>query len=261
MNLNFVKISIITVVFNRIDYVMDAVLSLKKQNYHNIEHIVIDGSSTDGTFELLRKHLDKSTLLISEPDDGIYFAINKGLKFATGDIIGLLHSDDFFADENVLSDVADAFSDSTINAVYGDLQYIAQDNLEKVIRTWIAGNFRPSDLKYGWMPPHPTLFLRKKLLKFYGDYDTSFDIAADYEFILRYFCQYEFRCAYISRVLVKMRMGGVSNQSLSKIVKKSSEDYRAIKRHGIGGVFTLIMKNLRKLNQFSWRIESVRNQA
>jgi glycosyltransferase len=244
------RISIITAVLNRVDCISDALESLQKQTHLEVEHVVIDGASTDGTLELLRSRLGSHTLVGSEPDKGIYDALNKGFAKATGEVIGLLHSDDFFADNQVLADVAKAFNDPAIDAVYGDLQYVSKANTNNVIRHWVADEYSQLRLKWGWMPPHPTLFLRRSVIERWGGFDTSYSISADYDAILRYFGQGALRVAYIPRVLVKMRVGGESNRSLTKIWRKSCEDYRALKKNGVGGVGALVWKNASKIGQF-----------
>ena len=188
--------------------------------------------------------------VISEPDKGIYDALNKGIARSTGDVIGLIHSDDFFADEKVLERVAAAFSDPDIDAVYGDLEYVAAADPTRVVRRWRAGNFTPRKLAWGWMPPHPTLFMRRRVFEAHGAYDASYHIAADYDAILRWFGQGGIRTAYIPEVLVKMRLGGKSNRSLRSIFRKSLEDYRALRSNKVGGIGALAAKNLSKLPQF-----------
>jgi len=244
------KISIITAVFNRADCVGRAVNSVQQQTYPDVEHVVIDGASTDGTLEILQNCLDASATLVSEPDKGIYDALNKGLNRANGDVIGIMHSDDFFADTEVLQHVVAAFSDPMIDAVYGDLDYVAKTDTSRMIRHWRSGAFHPSNLAWGWMPPHPTLFLRRRVIDQWGGFDARFRIAADYDAILRYFGQGKIRAAYIPRVLVKMQVGGVSNRSLTNIWLKSREDYIALRRNKVGGLGALVWKNLRKLGQF-----------
>jgi glycosyltransferase len=194
--------------------------------------------------------LDARATLVSEPDHGIYDALNKGLVRASGDVVGLMHSDDSFADESVLALVAAAFSDPLVDAVYGDLEYVAKADTSRVIRRWQSGEFSAARLAWGWMPPHPTLFLRRRVIEEWGCFDTQFRIAADYDAILRYFSQGKIRPAYIPRVLVKMRVGGESNRSLGRIWLKSREDYKALRRNGVGGVGALVWKNVSKLGQF-----------
>lgn len=174
----------------------------------------------------------------------------KGTTCYTGDIIGLMHSDNFFADDEVLESVAKAFDDDNVDAVYGDLMYVNKDDPSRVIRYWQAGEFRPSKLNRGWMPPHPSLFIRRRVIERWGGYDTRYRIAADYDCILRYFGQGQINATYIPRVLVKMRLGGESNRSLAKILCKSKEDYLALRRNNIGGLWSLVLKNVRKGIQF-----------
>lgn len=244
------KISIITAVFNREKTIADAVVSVRNQLHDDVEHIVIDGASTDGTLEILRNNLDKSATLISESDSGIYYALNKGLDLATGDVVGVLHSDDYFADEQVLADVRLAFTDSDVDVVYGDLDYVSNASHDKVVRHWVSGSYARKRLAWGWMPPHPTMFVRRRVIDMWGGFDTSFRIAADYDAILRYFGRGSVRAAYIPRVLVKMRVGGESNGSLAKIWLKTREDYRALRKNGVGGLGALVWKNASKVRQF-----------
>ena len=244
------KISIITAVYNRADSIAEAVRSVQAQTWPHVEHVVIDGASTDGTVAVLQTCLNAQAVWLSEPDKGIYDALNKGLARATGDVIGLMHSDDFFADDEVLASVAAAFANPEVDAVYGDLDYVAKADTARIVRRWRSGDYSAAKLARGWMPPHPTLFLRRSVLERWGGYDTSFRIAADYDTILRYFGQGRIRPAYIPRVLVKMRLGGESNRSLGRIWLKTREDYRALQRNGVGGVGALVWKNLGKVGQF-----------
>ncbi len=244
------KLSIVTVVFNRAGTITDALESLSRQRYPEVEHVIVDGASTDGTTALIEKHRAETSVFLSEPDQGIYDALNKGMALATGEVIGLLHSDDFFADEDVLGDVAAAFQDPGVDAVYGDLDYVSAEETSRVTRHWVAGTFHPRKLAQGWMPPHPTLFLRRSVIDRLGGYNTDLRIAADYDAILRYFKAGDISVHYINRVLVKMRVGGESNASLRKIVRKTREDYWALKKNKVGGVGSLLLKNVSKVPQF-----------
>lgn len=244
------KISVITAVYNRAGSIVQAIQSVQDQSWPNVEHVVIDGASTDGTLQVLQSCLNRQTVWLSEPDGGIYDALNKGFARATGDVIGLMHSDDFFADNHVLERVASAFADPAIDAVYGDLDYVAKDSTSRIIRRWRPGAYHPAKLARGWMPPHPTLYLRRSVVERWGGYDTQFRIAADYDAILRYFGQGQIRAAYLPHVLVKMRVGGESNRSLPSIWLKTREDYTALRRNKVGGVGALIWKNVGKLGQF-----------
>ncbi len=244
------KISVVTAVYNNRDTVGQALDSALRQTHRDVELVVIDGASTDGTQEVLQAYADRVGVLVSEPDRGIYDALNKGIARASGEVVGFLHSDDLFADERVLSRIAEAFADPNVDAVYGDLLYVRKDDPTKVVRTWRAGAFSPSRLAHGWMPPHPTLYVRRAAYQRLGGYDTSYRIAADYDCVLRLLGRGSLRAAYIPEVLVKMRVGGASNRSLKNILRKTREDYRALRVNGVGGFGALAWKNLSKLPQF-----------
>ncbi|MEM7633292.1 MAG: glycosyltransferase family 2 protein [Pseudomonadota bacterium] len=244
------KISVITAVYNRRDTLADAVASLQAQTHEDFEHVVMDAGSTDGSLEILEQLADPRMVLVSERDDGIYDALNKGMKQATGDVIGLMHSDDVFASPSVLELVARAFEDSSVDAVYGDLQYVSAKDPGRVIRHWTAGEFSTAKLKRGWMPPHPSLYVRKSVIERWGGYDTSYQIAADYDAILRWFGKGRIRAKYVPDVFVKMRVGGESNRSIERVLQKSREDYRALRSNEVGGAGALAWKNLSKLGQF-----------
>jgi glycosyltransferase involved in cell wall biosynthesis len=244
------KISVITAVFNRVGTIAHAMESVSAQTFSNAEYIVIDGASTDGTLDIIRSQQTDKMKVFSEKDAGIYDALNKGISRSTGDVIGFMHSDDFFADEQVLARVAAAFSDKNVDAVYGDLDYVAHNDVKRVIRRWRSGIYHQSKLAWGWMPPHPTLYLRRRVFERWGVFDTQYRIAADYDAILRYFSQGKIHAVYVPHVFVKMRLGGESNQSLSKIWLKMREDYRALCRNQVGGFISLVCKNFRKINQF-----------
>jgi len=244
------KVSIVTAVWNRAATIGGAIDSVAAQTHPHIEHLVIDGASTDGTLAEVEAHRSPGMVVVSETDRGIYDALNKGLACSTGEVVGLLHSDDFFADARVIERVATMFADPAIDAVYGDLDYVSASDPAKVIRHWRAGEATPARLRRGWMPPHPTLFVRRRVFETHGAYDTRYRIAADYDAVLRWFGTAGITSAYIPEVLVKMRVGGESNASLSKILRKSREDYRALRTNRAGGLATLIAKNLSKLPQF-----------
>ena len=244
------KISVVTAVWNRAATVGGAIDSVAAQTHPHVEHLVIDGGSTDGTLAKVEARRSPGMVVVSEPDRGIYDALNKGLAASTGEVVGLLHSDDFFAHAQVIERIAAAFADPAIDAVYGDLDYVSASDPTKVIRHWRAGPATPARLRRGWMPPHPTLFVRRRVFETHGAYDTRYRIAADYDAVLRWFGRAGIASAYIPEVLVKMRVGGESNASLAKILRKSREDYHALRANRIGGLATLIAKNLSKLPQF-----------
>lgn len=244
------RLSIITAVFNSEATIAQAIASVASQSYSEVEHLVIDGNSGDGTMAQISRHCHPGMRIISEPDHGIYDALNKGIRLATGDIVGVMHSDDFFAHDQVLERVAEAFKRTGADAVYGDLDYVLASNTARVIRHWRSGEFAPQRLLRGWMPPHPTLFVRRDVINDLGLYDTSYRIAADYEAILRWFGKDGMSLVYIPEVLVKMRLGGQSNRTIGHIIRKSREDYRALRSHGMGGFGTLALKNFSKVKQF-----------
>lgn len=249
------KFSIITISYNPGRLLKDTIDSVLAQDWPNIEYIIIDGGSTDGTVDMIKSYDGSISKYISEPDKGIYDALNKGIALATGDIIGLLHADDLFADSSVLSSVASVMNESGSDAVYGDLVYVSRDNTDRVIRYWQSGPFSPARLKFGWMPPHTALYVTREVYEkarlANGQYfDTSFRIASDYDFMMRVLAKLKIYPAYLPRVLVKMRVGGASNRSIGNLIRKSREDYRAMRRNNIGGFGTLLAKNFRKLPQF-----------
>lgn len=247
------KITVITAVFNRPKTIGQAIDSVANQTFKNVEHLIIDGASTDSTIAEIASHRHSSMIVYSEPDAGIYDALNKGVKRASGDVVGVMHSDDVFAHDDVLTLVSNTMADCNLDAVYGDLQYISAAKEGKVIRHWVSGDFTPAKLRQGWMPPHPTMYLRRDVFEKFGAYDTTYRIAADYEAFLRWFGRGNLRMGYIPEVLVKMRVGGESNRSLGRILRKSHEDYRALRGNEIGGLGTLALKNLRKVSQFVTR--------
>jgi len=242
-----VKISIITSVYNNKDTIEDAIKSVLNQTYKNIEYIVIDGASTDGTIDIVKKYQDKISKFISEPDNGIYDGLNKGIKLATGDVIAFLHSDDIYASNDIIEYIVNNFDDN--DAIYGDLVYTSKLDTTKVLRYWKSKNFNKSLLKKGWMPAHPTFFVKKEIYDKYGCFDTSFKIAADYDFMLRVL-KNNIKVKYLPKILYKMRIGGESNKSLKNIINKTKEDLKALKKNEIGGFHTLIYKNLSKIKQF-----------
>lgn len=244
------KISVVTAVYNRKNTIAQAISSVQSQSYSNLEHVIQDGASTDGTLDVIESLNASRTLLESKRDAGIYDAINKGISRTTGDVIGLMHSDDFFAQKDVLSLVAKAFCDPDVDGVYGDLDYVSATNENKIIRKWHSGEYSRSKLKQGWMPAHPTLYLRRSVFDKWGLYDTGFSIAADYDAMLRYLVKGQIKLAYVPEVLVKMRVGGESNRSFNRIIAKSREDYLAIRRNNVGGLGTLLLKNASKIKQF-----------
>jgi glycosyltransferase involved in cell wall biosynthesis len=245
------KVSVITSVFNNKSYIEDCIKCILNQTYKNIEYIIIDGGSTDGTIEIIRKYENKITKWISEPDNGIYDALNKGIRMATGDIIGFLHADDVYAHNKVIETVVSNMKKHNVDSCYGDLLYVDKNNTDKIIRYWKSQPYRDGLFKKGWMPPHPTFFVKKMIYDKYGSFNTDFKIAADYELMLRFLEKYKISTYYIPEVLIKMRIGGASNRSLKNLITKTTEDYRAWKVNNLKRSFyTIPFKNLSKIPQF-----------
>jgi glycosyltransferase len=245
------KVSVITSVFNNSEFIQSCIDSVASQDYPDIEYIVIDGASTDGTSEIINKNSSVISKFFSAKDSGMYDGLNKGIAAASGDVICFLHSDDLFYDSHIISKVIEAFNKTNADCVYGDLVYVSKNDPRKVIRYWKAGSSSTLKIISGWMPPHPALFIKKKIYDSFGSFRTDFSIAADYDIILRFFGKHKISSYYLPEVLIKMRTGGKSNSSLSNILKKSGEDMRALTSNRIGlGLITLLFKNLRKIPQF-----------
>ena len=244
------KISIITATYNSAKTVRDTLESVRKQSYRDVEHLVIDGSSTDDTLQIVHQ-FPNIAKVVSEKDEGIYDAMNKGIRLASGDVIGILNSDDVYVDHKVLNDVAAMFADDSVDACYADLQYVDEIDTSKLVRNWKSGTFTKRSFFFGWMPPHPTLFLRRSVYDKVGNFNLSLKSAADYELMLRVFVRHDFNIRYIPRVIVKMRTGGASNSSLSKRVNANKEDRLAWKMNDLKPYFfTLYLKPIRKIFQF-----------
>jgi glycosyltransferase involved in cell wall biosynthesis len=244
------KISIITVVFNNRQNIEDCIKSVLSQNYRPFEYIIVDGGSNDGTLQKIQQYKEPFIKVISEPDHGMYDALNKGINSASGNIIGILHSDDVFENEKTLSSIVEVFDRTASDGVYGDLMYVDKVNVNKIFRYWKSNPFTINLLKKGWMPPHPTLFLKKQIFESMGGYDTKYKIAADYDFVLRIFSQTNLKFEYLPVVITRMRTGGASNRNIPNILRKSYEDYKAIRKNKAGGIFTLFLKNFNKIEQF-----------
>ncbi|NOZ36200.1 MAG: glycosyltransferase [Chlorobi bacterium] len=243
------KFSIITATYNSKNTIADAINSVASQTYDNIEHIIIDGKSTDNTLSIIKKTGERVSKIISEPDNGIYDALNKGINNATGDIIVFLHADDIFAENTIIEKAAKLFKEKQTDSIYGDLQYVSKEDTDKIIRYWKSGNFTFSKLKKGWMPPHPTFLVKKTVYDKFGVFDTNFKIAADYDIILRFLGKHKISTAYLPEVMIKMRMGGESNKNIKNIILKMKEDVKALKNNNIGNWHTVILKNIIKIPQ------------
>jgi len=254
-------VTIITVCLNSEKLISNAISSVFSQTHKKIEYIIVDGGSTDNTLNIIRKHeplFGGRLKMISEPDDGCYHALNKGLAMATGDIVGVLHSDDVFASANTIEHVVAAFSSLDLNktnqlsCVYGDLIYVKANDPTRIVRHWKSKDFSSDQLKKGWMPPHPTLFMHRSVYEKHGFFDLNFSIAADYEMILRVFSDPCICIHYLPEIITIMRTGGISNKNISHLIKKSQEDYRIMKKHNYPyPLQTLVLKNFSKIKQFA----------
>jgi glycosyltransferase involved in cell wall biosynthesis len=226
-------ISVITVVFNAVETLGDSISSVLEQTYSNVEYIVIDGGSTDGTLKIIRSYESNIDYWISEPDSGIYDAMNKGISLASGSIIGFINSDDFYESPEVLAKVAKVFEDPSVDACYGDLYYVSKSEKSTVVRYWQSSDFQPHEFERGWSPPHPTFFVRREVYEQHGKFDLSYRIAADAELMMRFLEVKHVRAEYLHFVLVKMRLGGASNRSLANILKQNKEILHALHKHGL----------------------------
>lgn len=245
------KISIITVVLNAADTIEDTLRSVASQTYPDFEHIVVDGGSTDGTLEIIERHRDRIAALVIEPDRGIYDAMNKGIAAATGEIVGMLNADDVYVDEHVLEKVARAFSDPTVDVCHADLVYVDRADLDRIIRYWKSRPYTDGLFEKGWLPAHPTFFVRRALYRRYGGFDLNYRFQADFELTMRLLAVHKARSVYLPEVIVKMRMGGVSNRSVLNVIKGNIEAYRACQRHGLKvSPLFIVRKILSRLPQF-----------
>lgn len=243
------KISIITPTLNSEKYLECCIASINRQSYKNIEHIVVDGASTDGTIALLQKY--PNIKWVSEPDNGMYAAINKGIELCTGDIVGVLNSDDIYAEENVLEKLAEAFKLHNTDCVYGNIIYVSPADENKIYRKWISSPYKYSRLENGWMPPHPSFYHKRQLFKKFGGYKTHFYTSADYELMLRYLYTNKATATYLDKYIVKMRTGGLSNGGLLKRLRANRRDYLALKSNGIKKAFIAsLMKPIIKIPQY-----------
>jgi len=244
-------VSIITVVLNNKDTIEDAIKSVLGQTYKNIEYIIVDGGSTDGTVDVIKKYAKYISKWVSEPDNGIYDAMNKGLKLATGDIIGFLNSDDVLNSNDCISAIVKTFEENDVDVVYGNKVYSDKEDLNKIIRYWDAGEYNINNFKKGWMPPHLSFYAKREIYNKYGYYRTDLKIAADYELMFRFLYKHRIKAKHLPKPIAKMRVGGISNKSIKNILISNYEVYKSWRLNGFYiSPFIIIRKPLSKIKQF-----------
>lgn len=246
------KISVITTTYNSASTVQDTIESVGRQVFDGeVEYIIIDGGSTDATLDIVGQYPGLVTKVISEPDSGLYDAMNKGIRLATGDVVGILNSDDFYTSDDVLATIAGEFERKEVDAVYGDVHFVRPDNLDKCVRYYSSSMFSPFFLRFGFMPAHPSFYVRRECYEQYGLYDTSYRIASDYDMMVRLFYKYKITYSYIKRDMVTMRTGGLSTKNLKNRMLITSEDVKACRRNGLySNVAMISLKYLYKIFEF-----------
>ena len=245
------KVSLITVTYNSEKFLSHCIDSIAHQDYPDIEYIVIDGASTDTTLSIIENYAGVIDKWLSEKDSGMYDAINKGLKLATGEIIGILNSDDFFASPQAVSQIVNCFREKGVDSVYGDLVYVDAENTANIYRYWKGANYNRKAFQFGWMPAHPTFYIRREIVEQLGGYETHYYSAADFEFMTRYLYRHRVSSAYLPELIVKMRKGGMSNCGWQRRLRANRRDYLALKRNNVPfPLFASLVKPLRKLPQF-----------
>ena len=243
------KVSIITTCYNREATLRGAIESVLEQDYPCIEYIVVDGASKDNSLAVINEYKNRIDKIISEPDKGMYEAINKGIRAATGDIIGLIHSDDFLFSSHTISDIVKTFEEQDADMIYGNGVFVDYDNINLMIRNWISGRYSKKNVINGWLPLHPTVYIKKECMDKWGLYDESYKIAADSDLLVRYLYEADLKVFYLNNYIVKMRMGGLSTDS-GKTKLKWGEDLRMYRSHGINPYWALKGKVLSKIPQF-----------
>ncbi len=244
------KVSIITITFNSESTLIDTIDSVLNQTYKDIEYIIIDGGSTDSTISIIHSYKNKISKFISEKDNGIYDALNKGIKLSTGDIIGVLHSDDFYTNHHVIENIINTFQLYQADAVYADLFYVDKNDTAKIYRKWKSGKYQHGMFMNGWMPPHPTFFVKHSVYEKHGSFNLNLVSAADYELMLRFIHKHKIKLAYLPEFIIKMRVGGKSNVSLKNRLLANKEDRKAWAMNNIKPYFfTLYLKPIRKIIQ------------
>lgn len=242
------KISIITATYNSEAHIADCVRSVNSQTYDNIEHIIIDGASKDNTVKIIEETPNRVAKIVSEPDKGIYDAMNKGINLATGDVIGILNSDDFFTSNDVTETVADAFNNNDIDALYGDVHFVDPNDLNKCVRYYSSAIFKPSLFRFGFMPAHPSFYMKRECYEKHGLYALDYKISSDFDLLVRYILKEKINCKYLKKDFVTMRTGGVSTENFNSRVTLNREIVKACKKYGIKtNMFLLSLKYLYKI--------------
>ncbi len=254
MNAPALTISVVSVCFNAVRTLGDTLASVACQSYQGVDHLIIDGASTDGTVEILKGWEQGFIRWVSEPDCGIYDAMNKGISMATGDVIGTLNADDVYASDSILAQVAEVFADPTVDACYADLVYVDQHDPSRIVRYWKSRAYEDGLFERGWMPAHPTFFVRRSVYERFGGFDLNFPRQADFELTMRFLAVHKIKTVYVPNVWVKMRMGGVSNNSIRGVMKGNLEAWRACRKNGLDvGMFFIPRKILSRIPQFFMR--------
>ena len=249
------KVSIITVCYNSEKYIKTAIDSVLNQDYKNIEYIIVDGDSSDNTKDIIKSYGNKISKFISEPDKGIYDAMNKGIKLATGDVIGTLNSDDLYVDNKVVSKIVSEFNKSDAQILYGNLFYVKKDNTNSIVRNWKTGKYRPDSFKKGWHPAHPTFFVKNDVYKKFGFFNLNYHLAADFELMLRFLEKHKIKSIYLNETIVKMRLGGATNKNFKNIFYQNIECYKAFKNNNLSvsilyPVYRLVPKLMQYFGKF-----------
>lgn len=245
------KITVITVCFNSAKTIEDTIRSVASQTHLDIEHIVVDGASTDGTLDVIERHRDTLAKVISEPDHGIYDAMNKGIALADGEVIGFLNADDIYADAGVLAKVANIMEREDLDALFGDAEFFRAEYPERAVRRYRSEHFRPDRIAWGWMPAHPTIFLRHRVFERFGSFHTDYRIAGDFEFVARIFHGDTLKYRHLPEILVRMRTGGVSTGGWRNTLLLNREVLRACRENGIStNLLMILSKYPSKLLEF-----------
>jgi len=248
------KVSIITVCYNSEKYIKHAIESVLSQTYKNIEYIIVDGKSKDNTVSIINKYRDRISTFISEPDKGIYDAMNKGILSATGDIIGILNSDDFYIENNVIEGVVSRFQESSTDSIYANINYVRTDNTDKIVRKWICGEIKPKSFARGWQPAHPAFFVKREIYFKHGIFNIDFKLSADFELMLRFLVKCQISTKYYDKCLINMRLGGATNQSVYNIIAQNIECIKAFKVNNIPvSILYPLFRLIPKVNQYIFK--------